>query len=236
MLDAVLFDLDGTLLPMDMDEFTGGYFRFLAEKAAPFGYEPKALIDGVWQGTAAMVKNDGSMTNKDRFWSCFAGILGQGVYEHISVFDDFYSHEFDKAIRFTQPDAERAKAAVSAARGIAKQVILATNPLFPLVGVKTRLKWIGLAAEDFDLVTSYENCSFCKPNPAYYRSILDRQGLTAEHCLMIGNDVQEDMAAASSLGIETILLTDCLLNKKELSITCPCTTLAELPAVLQARE
>ena len=30
----VLFDLDGTLLPMDMDEFTMGYFQMLAAKAA----------------------------------------------------------------------------------------------------------------------------------------------------------------------------------------------------------
>lgn len=35
----VMFDLDGTLLPMDMDEFTTGYFKMLAAKVAPRGYE-----------------------------------------------------------------------------------------------------------------------------------------------------------------------------------------------------
>ena len=30
----VLFDLDGTLLPMDQDEFTKGYFKLLAAKLA----------------------------------------------------------------------------------------------------------------------------------------------------------------------------------------------------------
>ena len=233
MLEAILFDLDGTLLPMDMDEFTGGYFRFLAQTVAPLGYDPKALVDGVWKGTAAMVKNDGSMSNKDRFWDCFSGIFGQQVYEHTPVFDQFYSNEFDRAICFTQPDPQAAQTAVAAARAAAPQVILATNPLFPAVGVRTRLKWLGLTPEDFDLVTTYENCSFCKPNPDYYRSILQRQGLTAEHCLMIGNDVQEDMAAATAAGLQTLLLTDCLLNKKELPITYPCSTLAELPGWLK---
>ena len=36
-LKMVLFDLDGTLLPMDMDVFTRGYFKLLAKKAAPRG-------------------------------------------------------------------------------------------------------------------------------------------------------------------------------------------------------
>ena len=53
----VLFDLDGTLLPMDMERFTNGYFQLLTEKMAPLGYDPKALTDAVWAGTAAMVKN-----------------------------------------------------------------------------------------------------------------------------------------------------------------------------------
>jgi len=34
-------DLDGTLLPMDNDEFTRGYFRLLTLKLAPHGYDPK---------------------------------------------------------------------------------------------------------------------------------------------------------------------------------------------------
>ena len=55
MIKAILFDLDGTLLPMDQDEFTKGYFKLLAAKLAPYGYEPKTLIDTVWAGTAAMV-------------------------------------------------------------------------------------------------------------------------------------------------------------------------------------
>lgn len=35
MIKAILFDLDGTLLPMDQDEFTKGYFNLLAAKLAP---------------------------------------------------------------------------------------------------------------------------------------------------------------------------------------------------------
>ncbi len=38
---AIFFDLDGTLLPMDNDRFTQGYFHLLAQTAAPYGYEER---------------------------------------------------------------------------------------------------------------------------------------------------------------------------------------------------
>ena len=46
-LTTVLFDLDGTLLPMDRDVFVKDYFGRLARKLAPYGYEPKKLIEAV---------------------------------------------------------------------------------------------------------------------------------------------------------------------------------------------
>ena len=71
-MKTVLFDLDGTLLPMDQDEFIKAYFGGLATKLVPFGYEPNKLIQGIWAGTKAMVTNDGAMTNEARFWQTFA--------------------------------------------------------------------------------------------------------------------------------------------------------------------
>ena len=79
-LTTILFDLDGTLLPMDNDAFTKGYFRHLAAKLAPHGYEPKQLVDAIWAGTAAMVKNYGSQSNEAAFWKKFAGIYGEKVF------------------------------------------------------------------------------------------------------------------------------------------------------------
>ena len=58
-ITTVLFDLDGTLLPMDQEIFVKTYFSLLAKKLAPHGYEPEALINAVWAGTRAMVKNTG---------------------------------------------------------------------------------------------------------------------------------------------------------------------------------
>ena len=50
MIKVVLFDLDGTLLPMDQDKFIEAYFGGLVKKLAPHGYEPQKLIGGINAG------------------------------------------------------------------------------------------------------------------------------------------------------------------------------------------
>ena len=49
-IKVVLFDLDGTLLPMDQDEFVKAYFGGIAKKLAPYGYEPNKLVKSIWAG------------------------------------------------------------------------------------------------------------------------------------------------------------------------------------------
>ena len=91
------------------------------------------------------------------------------------------------------------------------RVVLATNPLFPAIATRNRIRWAGLNPEDFELVTTYENSHYCKPNPDYYREILGKLSLDGSQCLMVGNDVGEDMIAGI-LGMKVFLLTDCLIN------------------------
>lgn len=38
MITTILFDLDGTLLPMNQDDFANAYVRGLATAAVPAGY------------------------------------------------------------------------------------------------------------------------------------------------------------------------------------------------------
>ena len=210
---AVLFDLDGTLLPMDMDEFTGGYFKFLAKKAAPYGYEAKGLIDAIWHGTAAMVKNDGKRTNEEVFWEDFGKSYGaERAEKDRSIFEDFYENDFICAKQFCgfNPLAVEVVRLLKA-KGL--RVALATNPIFPLIATRSRIRWAGLEPEDFELYTTYENIGFSKPNPEYYREVLRRMDLKPEECVMVGNDVTEDMIARE-LGMGVFLITDCMINKK----------------------
>ena len=210
-IQTVLFDLDGTLLPMDQDLFVKTYFKRLAAKLVPYGYEPAQLIDAIWTGTAAMVRNNGRQTNENAFWNTFTGLYGQQALEHLPVFEDFYANEFQsaQAVCGHSPHAAEVIALVKE-KGF--RVALATNPIFPAIATRSRIRWAGLSHEDFELYTTYENSRFCKPNLDYYRDILAQMGVNPEKCLMVGNDVGEDMVA-HKLGMQVFLLTDCLINK-----------------------
>ena len=216
-MKTVLFDLDGTLLPMDQDNFLKAYFGGLATKLVPFGYEPNQLIKAIWSGTAAMVNNDGSMTNEERFWQSFCAMFGDNARNDEPIFDDFYHNEF-RFVSVSCGKTERAQQIISWLKQQGCRVVLATNPLFPAIATGKRMEWAGLKAADFELVTTFENSSYCKPNPAYYRQILQAIGETPENCIMVGNDVTEDMMARD-LGMDVFLLTDCMINKENKDIS-----------------
>ena len=214
---TILFDLDGTLLPMDQDQFTYTYFKELAVKLAPLGFDPKALAGNIWAGVAAMVKNDGSVPNEEAFWQEVSHIYGETVRNHIPVFEEFYANEFQKAKSFCGFSPE-SKEIVEKIKKAGYKVVLATNPIFPAIATQSRIRWAGLVPEDFELVTTYENSRFCKPNPDYYREILEKLDLDSADCLMVGNDVEEDMVAGT-MGMQVFLLTDCLINRDNRDIS-----------------
>lgn len=209
-LTMILFDLDGTLLPMDQARFIKGYFGQLVRKFAPLGYEPGKMQDALMAGIGAMIENDGSVTNEDAFWNRFCAAFSSRALEDKSHFEAFYRNEFQQ-VRACCGFDEKAALLVRRLKGMGYRVALATNPLFPALATHSRIRWAGLEPEDFELVTTYENSCFCKPNLSYYRQILSRLGVSAEECLMVGNDVGEDMIA-EKLGMRVFLLTDHLIN------------------------
>jgi FMN phosphatase YigB (HAD superfamily) len=159
-----------------------------------------------------MVRNDGSRTNEEVFWETFCGIFGEKAREDLPIFEDFYHNEFQQVAQACgHNSASRVLIDGLKARGL--RLVLATNPIFPAVATHSRVRWAGLTPEDFSYITTYENSRFCKPNPAYYRDILDNLGLKAEECVMVGNDEGEDGAAAK-LGLPVFLLTDCLIARE----------------------
>ena len=210
-ITTVLFDLDGTLLPMDQELFLKAYLGGLCKKLAPLGYDPKAVTDGIWKGTGAMVGNDGAQTNEAVFWQVFCSLLGEDTRKDEPVFEDFYRNEFQKVAEVCGKNPA-AKELIEGLKAKGLRLVLATNPLFPAIATHSRVRWAGLGPEDFAYITTYENSSRCKPNPDYYREILDKLGLQTEECVMVGNDAQEDGAAAA-LGLPVFLLTDCLIDR-----------------------
>ena len=216
-IQYILFDLDGTLLPMDQEMFVKAYVKGLAKKMAPLGFDPQQIIDGLWAGTGAMMKNDGSLRNDDLFWKVFCSVAGDDVLNHMDVIFDFYANEFQQ-VREVCGFTEDAAKVVSEIKKLGYRVVLATNPLFPPAATESRVRWAGLEPSDFELITVYDNSYHCKPNPAYYEDVLHTIGAKGEECVMVGNDAKEDMIA-EKLGMQVFLLTDCLINSENRDIS-----------------
>ncbi len=213
-IKAVLFDLDGTLLPISQDDLVGSYFKELAKKVCPIvGISPETLTKGIWTGTEAMIKNDGSKRNDEAFWDTFIKLTGLDLDIVKPLTDEFYPNEFNN-VKAVSKDNPLAKKAVELAHRNGRKVVLATNPIFPMQGQISRIRWLGLEESDFDLITAYETENYCKPNPKYYLSICERIGIEPHECLMVGNDEGEDMFPASSIGMRCFNVTDCLIANK----------------------
>lgn len=217
MYKAILFDLDGTLLPMDQDKFINAYFTALHKRVAPYGYNLNELTAALLQSTKAMVKNDGSRRNEEVFWQAFADTVGERAYSDKPEFDAFYENAFYGLKENCDFNAQAAEIvdAVTSAGCIAA---LATNPVFPMTAQLARLSFAGVSADKFAHITAYENSGFCKPNPLYFDEIARRIGVPASDCLMVGNDVSED-GGALKIGMDVFFVTDCLINKSNADIS-----------------
>jgi len=208
-IKTILFDLDGTLLPMDMEKFTNIYFR---EMGIHFHgvFDPKVLMSNVWESTKVMVKNTELRTNEDVFWEDFSVRLGDHS-DHIKEnFMEYYETGFQKV----KASTTQSEAMINAVKHLKEQgyeVVVATNPMFPRPAIHDRIRWAGFEPEEFKYITSFEDNHYCKPQLAYYEEILKVLKRKPEECMMVGNNAQEDIIAGK-LGIKTWLVTDCLID------------------------
>ncbi|MBR2070044.1 MAG: HAD family hydrolase [Clostridia bacterium] len=213
-IKMILFDLDGTLLPMDQDVFIKTYFGRLAVFLGKMGYDVDKLVDSIWKGTSQMIKNDGSCTNEELFWKVFGEVYGGSKEMDEPNLRRFYEEDFDnvsKSCGFNK----MAKEVIGCVKSKGLRVALATNPIFPSIATKKRIAWAGLDLNDFEHITFYENSHFSKPNLKYYEEVLAKLNVLPSECVMIGNDAVEDTAAAK-LGIKVFLLNQSIVNKDKL--------------------
>ena len=209
-IKAILFDLDGTLLPMNQDEFLKAYFGGIAEHLSHYGYNPSELISAINYGTHAMLKNDGSVTGEVAFWNAFAAEMGEHTHADEPYFEEFYIKKFP-SVRTTCGYNPHSRELLDFLHQKGVKTALATNPVFPRIATLERIRWAGLTPDDFEYITTYENIGFCKPRAEYYKAVADKIGVAPEECLMVGNDVRDDMPA-KEIGMSVFLLTDCLIN------------------------
>lgn len=206
------FDLDGTLLPMELDDFITEYFKALVPYAVHL-MPPEQFFLYMGDAMKRMIGDDDpNRTNEEVFMERFLSQSGLEQDKVWPLLERFYEEEFPKLRKYVTPTPV-ARQVVQAAMEQGMDVIVATNPVFPRAAIEERLRWAGV--EDLiKWVTVYEESHFCKPHVQYYREVVGRLGVLPEECVMIGNDMQEDMVA-ETIGMRTYFLKDCRIDRGE---------------------
>jgi FMN phosphatase YigB (HAD superfamily) len=208
MVRAVLFDLDNTLITNPTDAFVPAYLRALGAHLAAL-VPPERLASGLLGAVRAMLENtDSSRTLKEVFWAELLPALDVPEAKLLPPIEQFYAEVYGGLRRYTapRPDAPRA---VRSAFSAGCDVVIATNPLYPATAILQRLAWAGVPAHEYPyaLVTSYEEMHAGKPRHEYFREIAERIRRQPVECLMVGDDLAQDMIA-KSVGLRTYWITD----------------------------
>ena len=159
------------------------------------------------------VRNDEQRRFYDKRRKIFLGVfyyIKKDIAHLKDQLNGFYYNEFNSVAAVCGKNP-LVPLVISELKGRGHRVAVATNPLFPLKANERRLAWAGLLLSDFEYCTCYENSVYCKPKLEYYKGILDILGVSPEECIMVGNDVREDMVARE-LGMGVFLITDYIIN------------------------
>ena len=207
---AICFDLDGTLLPMDLDVFMGRYFAALYDFMEARGIEGGPFLEALKAGTRAMAVHDDGRTNAEAFWDTFTDLMGDADVDWEPLLTEFYDGPFAALGADVEPNPAAAAAIETlAAKGY--PLLLTTMPMFPPTAVRHRLAWAGIRPEAFARLTHYENSRTVKPRPLYYAENLAAAGVDGADVLMVGNNTVEDLSFMH-LGADGYLVTDWLLD------------------------
>ncbi|MEG1435011.1 MAG: HAD hydrolase-like protein [Gordonibacter sp.] len=214
---AIFFDLDGTLLPMELDDFLGPYFKSITSFVAAQRLDVNAFSTALKAGIEAMVSHEDGSTNYDAYWKAFFDHADRTAAAWDDLITGYYEHEFNLVGKNVSPNPS-ASCAIETLAAKGYTLVLTTMPMFPRRAVEHRLAWAGIDPARFARMTSYENSTSVKPKLAYYAENLAACGLAGEEVLMVGNNTVEDLAIAT-LGADAYLVTDHLLDPVDFDLS-----------------
>lgn len=214
-INTILFDLDGTLLSIDMKDFETIYYNSLSQSFKDI-VSKENFMKILFSSMKTMMENTEPRTNEHVFMEAMKSLVKDDFHLYEKRFNDYYDGDFAvlKEAVTVRPDIIKA---TDLLKDKGYELVIATNPLFPQKANEKRIEWSGVNRDHFSYVSSFEKNHYSKPNIAYYEEVLSSINKTPEECMMVGNDALEDLVAGK-IGITTYLITDHLLNRYDVDV------------------
>jgi len=203
-VSTLLFDLDGTLLDIDMPAFLKAYFSLAGRRFVSPTELPRITPALAAAARKMSAYRAGTHSLDWVFLEAFSPAVKRPPIEVRRVFTAFHHAELEQLRHLTAP-RPAARPLLEKALALGYELAIATNPVFFLEAIRARIRWAGLEGIPFTLVTCAEIMRCAKPHRDYFSQTLRLLGRRADKCLMIGDAPGMDLPAGL-LGIGTWLV------------------------------
>lgn len=209
MLKAVMFDMDETLLDINLAAFIAVLAKDESTLLAQIGRKNPLSMFAAYTGAMLEINRadrDNECTNRELFddiiWKRGGVVLSDPIIaDAVTYFEREVLPHRNDAIIAARP-MPGAHEAIETVLDHGLRIALLTNPSFGASCIECRMGWADILDVPFELVTTMENTRRVKPSPAYYLDALDEIGLKPSEVLMVGNDRKRDFPSPD-IGLQT---------------------------------
>jgi len=190
VIQAILFDIEGTLTNVDATDFMRNFLGILAPRFAHL-LSPEKFSKQLLK-SLEIVKSEPKLgqTNMQTFYDDFSKATGQSCQILQPIFKEFYESDFPTLRCLVQAIPQGVKVVEYAIQqGFLTAV--ASNPLMPLTAMWEQVRWAGLTPEHFKVIPSMDNFHYCKPNLGFYREVAESLGVKPDSCLLVSEHIED---------------------------------------------
>ncbi len=203
MIQAILFDLEGTLINVDTTVFMRNYLGILAPRFAHLLSPDKFSKQLLKSLETAQSEPKPGQTNMQTFYDDFSKATGLSILTLRPVFEEFYESDFPALQCLVQAIPQGVKV-VEYAIQQGFLTAIASNPVLSLSAMKEHVRWTGLTPDHFKIIPAFDNFHFMKPQLGFYSEIAESLGVTPESCLLVSGHSQD--IVCRELGMKTFFL------------------------------